>query len=87
MVFVCYCFCFETRPHSVDQAGHTLRDPPASASQVLESKVCTTSPNKNLARVNTSSERSSQKAVEIILCCLLPIQGPSQSQEKGLLMI
>ena len=30
--------CPET--HSVDQAGKELRDPPASASQVLEGKVC-----------------------------------------------
>jgi hypothetical protein len=28
--------------HSVDQAGHKLRSPPASASQVLGLKVCAT---------------------------------------------
>jgi hypothetical protein len=28
--------------HSVDQAGLELRDPPSSASQVLELKVCAT---------------------------------------------
>ena len=28
-------------PHSVDQAGLELRDPPTSASQVLGLKVCT----------------------------------------------
>lgn len=33
---------FEGRPHSVDQTDLTLRDPPASASQVLVLKVCAT---------------------------------------------
>jgi hypothetical protein len=31
--------------HFVDQAGFKLRNPPASASQVLESKACATMPN------------------------------------------
>jgi hypothetical protein len=31
--------------HSVDQAGLELRNPPASASQVLGLKVCTTTPS------------------------------------------
>jgi hypothetical protein len=31
-------------PHSVDQAGLELRDPPASASRVLGSKACATTP-------------------------------------------
>jgi hypothetical protein len=30
--------------HSVDQAGLQLRNPPASASQVLGLKACTTTP-------------------------------------------
>jgi hypothetical protein len=30
--------------HSVDQAGLELRNPPASASQVLGLKACTTTP-------------------------------------------
>jgi hypothetical protein len=30
--------------HSVDQAGHELRNPPASASQVLGLKACATMP-------------------------------------------
>jgi hypothetical protein len=34
--------------YSVDQAGLELRDPPASASQVLGSKVCATTPSKIL---------------------------------------
>jgi hypothetical protein len=47
--FVCFCF-FETvslyspgcpGTHSVDQTGLELRNPPASASQVLGSQVCT----------------------------------------------
>jgi hypothetical protein len=52
-LFVCCCFfrdrvslwrpgCPET--HSVDQAGLELRNLPASASQVLGLKVCTTTP-------------------------------------------
>jgi hypothetical protein len=32
--------------HSVDQAGLKLRNPPASASQVLGSKSCTTTPGQ-----------------------------------------
>jgi hypothetical protein len=31
--------------HSVDQAGFKLRNPPASASQVLGLKACTTKPS------------------------------------------
>jgi hypothetical protein len=34
--------------HSVDQAGLELRNPPASASQVLGFKVCATTPGYNL---------------------------------------
>ena len=33
--------------HFVDQAGLELRDPPASASQVLGLKACATMPSKN----------------------------------------
>jgi hypothetical protein len=33
--------------HSVDQGGLKLRDPPASASQVLGLKACTTTPSFN----------------------------------------
>ena len=50
-----FCFCFfQDRvslcshgcpgTHSVDQAGFKLRNPPASASWVLELKACTTTP-------------------------------------------
>jgi hypothetical protein len=35
--------------HSVDQAGLKLRDPPASASQVLGLKVCATTAQQNKA--------------------------------------
>jgi hypothetical protein len=35
--------------HSVDQAGLELRNPPASASQVLGLKVCTTTARLSLA--------------------------------------
>jgi hypothetical protein len=57
LIFVLFCFfvclfVFRDRvslyspgcpgTHSVDQAGLELRDPPASVSQVLGSKVCTT---------------------------------------------
>ena len=51
--FYCFCFCFCffqdrvslcssgcTGTHSVDQAGLKLRNPPASASQVLGLKAC-----------------------------------------------
>ena len=51
-VLFCFCFCFRVRvslyspgcpgTHSVDQAGLELRNLPASASQVLGLKVCTT---------------------------------------------
>jgi hypothetical protein len=34
--------------HSVDQAGIELRNLPASASQVLGLKVCTTKPNESV---------------------------------------
>jgi hypothetical protein len=37
-VSLCHPGCPET--HSVDQAGLELRDPPASASEVLGLKVC-----------------------------------------------
>jgi hypothetical protein len=52
--FVLFCFVFETgflcvalaagcpRTHSVDQAGLELRNPPASASQVLGLQECAT---------------------------------------------
>jgi hypothetical protein len=51
-LFVCLFFrdrvslCSSACPgtHSVDQAGLELRNMPASASQVLELKVCTTTP-------------------------------------------
>jgi hypothetical protein len=52
-LFVCGFFFFKTgflcRPgcpgtHFVDQAGLELRNPPASASQVLGLKACTTMP-------------------------------------------
>jgi hypothetical protein len=33
--------------HSVDQAGLKLRNPPASASQVLGLKACATTPSRN----------------------------------------
>jgi hypothetical protein len=52
--FVCLFVCFLDRAslcspgcpgtHSVDQAGLELRNLPASASQVLELKACTTMP-------------------------------------------
>jgi hypothetical protein len=52
-VFVLFCF-FQDRvslyspgcpgTHSVDQAGLKLRNPPASASQVLGLKACATMP-------------------------------------------
>jgi hypothetical protein len=35
--------------HSVDQAGLKLRDPPASASQVLGLKACTTTPSAQVS--------------------------------------
>jgi hypothetical protein len=41
-VSLCNSGCLGT--HSVDQAGLELRDPPASASQVLGLKVCATTP-------------------------------------------
>jgi hypothetical protein len=42
--FMCVCVCSPGCPgtHSVDQACLKLRNPPASASQVLGLKVCTT---------------------------------------------
>jgi hypothetical protein len=57
--FVLFCFVFVFRDrvslcspgcpgtHSVDQAGLELRNPPASASQVLGLKVCATMPGGN----------------------------------------
>jgi hypothetical protein len=54
--FLCLFFCFVFRDrvslyssgcpgtHFVDQAGLELRNPPASASQVLGLKACTTTP-------------------------------------------
>jgi hypothetical protein len=57
-LFVClfFVFCFFRdrvslcssgcpRTHSIDQAGLELRNPPASASRVLGSKVCATTPS------------------------------------------
>jgi hypothetical protein len=54
-LFVCLFVCFPDRvslyspgcpgTHSVDQAGLELRNPPASASQVLGLKVCATMPD------------------------------------------
>jgi hypothetical protein len=42
-VSLCSPGCFGT--HSVDQAGLELRNPPVSASQVLELKACATMPD------------------------------------------
>jgi hypothetical protein len=51
--------------HSVDQAGLELRNPPASASQVLGLKACTTTPIYNnhffLISINTNGFNSSIK--------------------------
>jgi hypothetical protein len=54
--FVLFCFVFRDRvslcspgcpgTHSVDQAGLELRNPPASASQVLGLKACATTPGR-----------------------------------------
>jgi hypothetical protein len=54
LFFVCLVLVFQDRvslyspgcpgTHSVDQAGLELRNPPASASQVLGLKVCATTP-------------------------------------------
>jgi hypothetical protein len=56
-IFVCLCFVFLDRislyspgcpgTHFVDQAGLELRNPPASASQVLGLKACATTPSLN----------------------------------------
>jgi hypothetical protein len=56
LVFWVFCFVFRDRvslyspgcpgTHSVDQAGLELRNPPASASQVLGLKTYTTTPGK-----------------------------------------
>jgi hypothetical protein len=53
--FLSVCFVFRDRvslcslgcpgTHSIDQAGLELRNPPASASQVLGLKVCATTPS------------------------------------------
>jgi hypothetical protein len=53
LLLLLFCFVFQDRislcspgcpeTHSVDQAGLDLRNPPASASQVLGLKACTTS--------------------------------------------
>jgi hypothetical protein len=57
-IFVLFCFVFQDRvslcspgcpgTQSVDQAGLELRNPPASASQMLGLKVCTTTPSSNI---------------------------------------
>jgi hypothetical protein len=41
----------------VDQASHELRDPPASASQVLGLKVCTTMPGKKKQKTKTKTKK------------------------------
>jgi hypothetical protein len=57
-LFVLFCF-FETRflcaalpgcpgTHFVDQAGLELRNPPATASQVLRLKACATTPSRDV---------------------------------------
>ena len=55
--------------HSVDQAGLELRNPPASASQVLGLKVCTNnwpvSPVDWGASIYTSSERSPEFQISL----------------------
>ena len=44
--------------HSVDQAGLELRNAPASASQVLGLKACTTTPSSIFAFLSQTSDRS-----------------------------
>jgi hypothetical protein len=56
-LFVCFVFVFQDRislyspgypgTHFVDQAGLKLRNPPASASQMLGLKACATMPGLN----------------------------------------
>jgi hypothetical protein len=55
VVLLCFVFVFQDRvslcspgcpgTHSVDQTGLKLRNPPASASQVLGLKACATTPS------------------------------------------
>jgi hypothetical protein len=49
------------RTHAVDQAGLELRNPPASASQVLGLKACTTTPGANIVN---NEELKSCKVME-----------------------
>jgi hypothetical protein len=65
--FVLFCFVFRDRvslyspgcpgTHFADQAGLELRNPPASASQVLGLKVCTTTPSLT-SFLNSTFERT-----------------------------
>jgi hypothetical protein len=55
-VFLCSPGCPGT--HSVDQAGLELRNPPASASQVLGLKACATTPGRNLQSQLVDSQDS-----------------------------
>ena len=63
--YACMCrhglsmqFYLSCLAHSVDQAGLELRDPPASASQVLELKACATTAQLILSSLETSPIRN-----------------------------
>ena len=71
----CFAFCFETlfwdkvslyspgclETHYADQTSQTQRDPPASASWVLGSKVCSTTPNHKVLKLILDTEWGGDK--------------------------
>ena len=65
--------------HFVDQAGLELRNPPASASQVLGLKACTTTPGKDI--ISWGTQFPPDRAIR-----LLPLQQSSLSLEEKDLM-
>jgi hypothetical protein len=63
------------RTHSVDQAGLELRNPPASASQVLGLKACTTTPSFTHTFYNKLILPQVRPWWKITLvCCLCPVR-------------
>jgi hypothetical protein len=62
--------------HSVDQAGLELRNPPASASQVLGLKACVTMPSGKFKKTNhfCVSDHISNTFTQFLMVCNFPSQ-------------
>lgn len=86
---VLFCFwgrfslCVSGYPEtgSVDQAGHEIRAPPASPSQILGLKRCTTIPSKN------KNISASKNIMNLEVAMHMPLTPASREAEEGRLWV